>query len=491
MKVNNKFKTKPYRHQEEAYRRSANKTAFAYLMEMGTGKSKSLLDDIARLYTEDQIDFAIIIAPKGVYRNWLELEIPAHFWESIPTSVSSWQSPMTKGRKDEIKEMCAATDKMKVFVMNVEAFSSIRGREAGEWFGRKFGARGLIAVDESTTIKNHKAKRTKALIKLSRSFKYKRILTGSPVTNSPLDLFAQCEFLGTEMLGFSSFYAFQARYAVLKNVKMGTKSFNQIIGFRHIEELTKKLEAFSFRVLKDECLDLPEKIYTARYVSMTKEQLDMYTRIQKQALLLLDNGDLVSTPAVITQMLRLQQILSGHLKTDDGELISFPTQRLDALLDICQESSGKIIIWSRFRYDIISITKTLKKIFGDASTSSFFGDTSEDERQRIIRDFQSESSGLRFFIGNPATAGRGLTLTRASTVVYYTNDFNLETRAQSEDRAHRISQHNPVTYIDLVCEGTIDEKIVKALTGKIKMSANVLGENVRKWLKLNPKSKAV
>ena len=204
-----------------------------------------------------------------------------------------------------------------------------------------------------------------------------------------------------------------------------------------------------------------------------------------------DNGELVTAPAVITQMLRLQQILSGHLKTDDGEVISFPTQRLDALLDICHESSGKIIIWSRFRYDIISITETLKKVFGDRSTASFFGDTSEDERQRIIREFQSESSGLRFFVGNPATAGRGLTLTRASTVVYYTNDFNLETRAQSEDRAHRISQYNPVTYIDLVCEGTIDEKIVKALTGKIKMSANVLGENVRKWLKLDPKSKAV
>jgi SNF2 family DNA or RNA helicase len=183
-------------------------------------------------------------------------------------------------------------------------------------------------------------------------------------------------------------------------------------------------------------------------------------------------------------MLRLQQILSGFLKTDEGELIEFPTQRLDALLDICGETSGKIIIWSRFRYDIINITKQLNKTFGEGAAASFFGDTTDDERQRVIREFQSPNSNLRFFVGNPATAGRGLTLTEASTVVYYTNDFNLDTRSQSEDRCHRIGQLNPVTYVDLICEKTIDEKIVEALRGKINISAQVLGEKAREWLEI-------
>ena len=144
-----------------------------------------------------------------------------------------------------------------------------------------------------------------------------------------------------------------------------------------------------------------------------------------------------------------------------------------------------MIIWSRFRYDIINITKQLNKTFGEGTAASFFGDTTEDKRQEVIRDFQSPTSDLRFFVGNPATAGRGLTLTEAKTVVYYTNDFNLDTRSQSEDRCHRIGQKNSVTYIDLICEKTIDEKIVEALRGKINISAQVLGENARKWLEIN------
>ena len=190
---------------------------------------------------------------------------------------------------------------------------------------------------------------------------------------------------------------------------------------------------------------------------------------------------------MITQMLRLQQILSGHLKSDDGNLITFPTRRLDELLEICDEAPNKVIIWSRFRYDIMSIVKALNSKYKGNVAKAFFGDTSDNERQEIVRDFQEMNSELRFMVGNPSTAGRGLTLTAANTVIYYANDFNLETRMQSEDRCHRIGQHYPVTYIDLICEGTIDEKIVKSLRGKIKLSAEVLGENIREWLKIPKK----
>jgi SNF2 family DNA or RNA helicase len=322
---------------------------------------------------------------------------------------------------------------------------------------------------------------------MSKYFQYKRILTGSPVANSPLDLYSQCEFLGEKMLGYDSYYPFQARYAVMNRKNMGAISFNQIVGYRNIEELTRKIDEFSDRVLKKDCLDLPEKIYTSRSVSMNPEQLKMYEQIRKKAILMIDT-DMVSAPMVATQLLRLQQILSGHLRSDDGDLITFPTRRLDALVEICEEASGKIIIWSRFRYDIVKITEKLNKTFGHQFKKvavSFFGDTSDNERQENIKLFQDPKSSIRFFVGNPQTAGRGITLTAANTVIYYANDFNLETRIQSEDRCHRIGQHNPVTYIDLITEGTIDKKIVKSLRNKINLSAKVLGEEAREWLKLN------
>ena len=483
------FKTKPYKHQIKALDLGWDKPSFALFMEMGTGKSKVLLDNITLLARAKKINFAFIIAPKGVYRNWISKEIPEHFSEDISYECIFWKSSMNQGEKKYWVNFWKnpPQDKFIIFVMNVEAFSTARAFKNADVISSMFAAKGLIALDESTTIKNPKAKRTKALLKISNKFPYKRILTGSPVTNSPLDLFSQCEFLGRNMLGFNSYYAFRARYAVLNSRQMGNHSFQQVVGYRHMDELTRKIDKFSFRVLKDECLDLPKKIYTSRYVYMTSEQLKMYEDIRKKAVLMLDNDEFVSTPMMITQMLRLQQILSGHLKSDDGNLITFPTRRLDELLEICDEAPNKVIIWSRFRYDIMSIVKALNSKYKGNVAKAFFGDTSDNERQEIVRDFQDMNSELRFMVGNPSTAGRGLTLTAANTVIYYANDFNLETRMQSEDRCHRIGQDDRVTYIDLICEGTIDEKIVKSLTGKIKLSAEVLGENIKEWLKISKK----
>ena len=205
----------------------------------------------------------------------------------------------------------------------------------------KFGASGLIALDEATTIKNHAAKRTKNLCKIAQGFKFKRSLTGSPITKSPLDIYAQADFLQNGILGYDSYYAFQNRYAVIVKQSMGAKTFNQVIGYRNIDELTQKIDDFSYRVLKKDCLDLPEKLYTVRYVDMTNEQKEMYESIRKYALVMLDDGEMTTAPAVITQLLRLQQILSGHLKTDEGEMVTFPSKRLDTLRECLQEHDGR------------------------------------------------------------------------------------------------------------------------------------------------------
>ena len=488
MTVNYKFKTKPYDHQRTAMDHAGDRDAYGFFMEMGTGKSKVLIDNLGSLFLEGKCNFALIIAPKGVYRNWVAKEIPEHMSDDVPTRIIRWVSSPNKTQRkelDSIKEMYSG---LTVFVMNVEAFSTVKGQTAGLWLAKRFGQYGMIAIDESTTIKNHKAKRTKALMKIASGFKYRRLLTGSPVTKSPLDVYSQCEFLRPGLLGYDSYWAFQGRYAVVQKKTMGAHAFQQIVGYKNLDELTERLDQFSYRVLKKDCLDLPDKTYTARYIALTKEQRQMYERIQREALMLFENGEMVTAPAVITQLLRLQQLMSGHLKTDDGTMMTFPTKRMDALEEIMEEHSGKAIIWSRFRHDIVSIVEMLKKKFGEHSAAGYFGDTGDEERNDIVRNFQDPKHPLKYFVGNPATAGYGLTLTEADLVVYYANDFNLETRIQSEDRAHRIGQKNPVTYIDLISEGTIDEKIVQSLRAKIDIGAKVLGEEAREWLTLKPTS---
>tara|TARA_R110002096_G_scaffold187092_2_gene366308 strand:- start:737 stop:2206 length:1470 start_codon:yes stop_codon:yes gene_type:complete len=489
MTVNYKYKLKPFDHQIDALEYGWDRPEFGLFMEMGTGKSKVLIDNMGMLYLDGQIDFALVIAPKGVYRNWVAKEIPEHMSDDIPHRVIRWVSGPNKKQQEEMRSVKDKFDGLTIFVMNVEAYSSLKGQKAGAWMAGALGARGMIAIDESTTIKNHKAKRTKALMKIAAGFKYRRLLTGSPVTKSPMDIYSQCEFLRPGLLGFESYYAFQGRYAVVQRRTMGAAAFQQIVGFRNLDELTQRIDMFSFRVLKKDCLDLPDKIYTARYVGMTPQQFEMYEQIRRHAMVLLDSGEMSTAPAVITQMLRLQQIMSGHLKTDDGDMLYFPSKRMEALEEIINEHNGKAIIWSRFRYDIIQITEMLNKKFGQGCAVSYFGDTSDDDRAAAVLNFQNPGHPLKFFVGNPATAGYGLTLTEANLVVYYANDFNLETRIQSEDRAHRIGQKNNVTYIDLICEGSIDERIVKALRAKIDIGAKVLGEDAREWLSLKPMMK--
>ena len=477
------FKTKPYEHQLVALQRSYDKTNYGYFMEMGCGKSKVLIDNLAWLHVNKGLDTAIIIAPKGVYRNWQISEIPAHLPEDIEHEVYVWNPNPNKTEAQRLKAGIEERGKLRILLVNVEGFATQKVKKFVDLFVR--GTPFLLAIDESTTIKNPKAKRTKALVALGKSASFRRILTGSPVTKSPMDLYSQCEFMDKRLLGFDSYFSFQGRYAITRTQRMGSHSFQQIVGYRNLDELSSRLETFSYRVTKEEALDLPDKIYTTREVSLTDDQHRHYMSLKEAAIAVLEDGELVSAPAVMTQLLRLQQVLCGHLMTDDGELVEFKTKRLDALLETIEEMAGKVIIWSRFRYDIKAIVATLAKAYGSGSVVSYFGDTTDEQRQNAITSFQFGDA--RFFVANPQTAGYGLTLTAATNVIYYANDFNLETRVQSEDRCHRIGQKNTVTYVDFLSKGTIDEYIVKSLRAKIDLSAKTLGEEARKWLEVSPR----
>jgi SNF2 family DNA or RNA helicase len=258
-------------------------------------------------------------------------------------------------------------------------------------------------------------------------------------------------------------------------------SFKQIVGYRRLDELKEKLDRFAYRVKKEECLDLPDKLYVKREVDLTPEQIKAYNEMKSMALAQI-NGGLVSTVNALTQLMRLHQIVCGHVKLDDGTVVDLPNKRMDELMAVVEETDGKIIIWANYRHDIESIKLALAKEYGMKSVATYYGDTESLERQRIVNDFQDMNSELRFFVGNPSTGGYGLTLTAAHTMVYYSNSFDLEKRLQSEDRAHRIGQTKNVTYIDLISPGTVDEKIVKALRGKINIATQVLGEDFKQWL---------
>jgi SNF2 family DNA or RNA helicase len=478
---NFKFKTKPYDHQLKALENSWQKEEFALLMDMGTGKSKVLIDTIAALYDAGKIDSAVIFAPKGVYKNWVAKELPAHMPEHIECNIAYWASPLTVAHKDSIRAIWIPNYDLHIFVMNIEALSSGKAEEVVTKFIRSHQGKTLIAIDESTVIKNHSAKRTKASIRVSKTAKYKRILTGSPITKSPLDLYSQFLFLNEELLGFRSYYAFCSRYADMVRRTSSSHSYNQILGFRNLEELTESIQPFSYRVTKDECLDLPDKNYIKRSIELTPEQKKMYNQMKKTAVALLDDMEMVTANAVITQLLRLHQISCGFVNTDDGNLVRFKNNRMSELLSILEEVDGKVIIWANYRHDIMAIEMELARAYGPSSVATYFGDTDGEARQDIVERFQT-SEDLRFFIGQPRTGGYGLTLTAAKTVIYYSNSYDLEVRLQSEDRAHRIGQTSSVTYIDIVAEKTVDEKIVTALRKKINIATQVLGENWKKWL---------
>jgi SNF2 family DNA or RNA helicase len=474
------FKTEPYDHQREAFDASAERVNFALLMDMGTGKTKVDIDSMALCFEKGIIDFAIIVAPKGVIRNWVP-EIAAHLPERIEREIVLWRPSLSKAHRKELMDLYENTGKMKFLLMNIEAFSTKKGVDVAEFFVKKFKV--FMTVDESTTIKNRQAKRTKAICSVGRGAAMRRILTGSPVTKSPMDLYSQMEFLSPDILGFKSYYAFQGRYAVVQRRSMGAHSFNQILGFQRLEELTGTLDEHSFRVRKEDCLDLPDKVYMRREVELTTEQSEAYVQMKNLALARLDSGDLATTQNVLTQIMRLQQICLGSLTDDDGTVHPLKSNRQDALLDICDEIQGKAIVWATWTQDIRSIAKALRDRFGVEAVATLHGETPDSDRQQIVETFQDRQSELRFIVGHPKTGGYGLTLTAANTVIYYSNSYDLELRLQSEDRAHRIGQENKVTYIDLISPKTIDEKIVDALRNKIKIADLVLGEDAREWLR--------
>tara|TARA_Y100001963_G_scaffold101588_1_gene139757 strand:- start:3630 stop:5147 length:1518 start_codon:yes stop_codon:yes gene_type:complete len=481
------FKTRPFAHQYAVLEQSWRRKSFALHLEMGLGKSRITIDTLGMLWMNDMLTHAVIFAPAGVYRNWIK-EFEKHLPDMVQLQLHVWNKLTSKKEQAAFHDILTEDNGcLKVLLINIEALSTPTGKgyTNAKKFLEKIPGPSAMVIDESTSIKNRGARRTKNAVNLSRLTTYRRVLSGLPTPNSPLDLFAPFEFLsgpGNNLLGFKNYYAFAGRYAVTQTMRLGSqRQFQKVVDYKNLADLQDRVDDHAARLTKEECLDLPEKTYLTREAELTPDQRKLYKRVAAEALVELGDDTIVSKN-VITRLLRLQQIVTGHVGTDEGEVLDVESNRLQVLLDLLEETSGKVVIWAHFRHTIDLLTTELGKVYGKDSVASFYGDTPGAKRVEINKEFQDPRSKLRFFVGNPSVAGYGLDLTASSLCVYFSRDFRLDTRLQSEDRLHRIGQKNAVTYVDLVSPNTIDNHILKALRKKITLSSSVLGENVRAWL---------
>jgi SNF2 family DNA or RNA helicase len=455
---------------------------------MGLGKTRITIDTLGLLWLNDYITHALILAPAGVYRNW-EKEFVKHLPDTVRVEMHTWNKMTTKTEKASFAKLISPETGgdngcLKVMLMNVEALSTGKGYDFAKKFLQSHGP-GAMVVDESSTIKNRRARRTKNTVNLGRFAAYRRILSGLPTPNSPLDLWAPFEFLSgaqPNLLGYKNYYAFTGRYAIQRTMRLGSqRQFQTIVGYRNLEDLQSRVDNHAARLTKEECLDLPEKIYLTRESVLSPEQRRLYTQLKDEALAEL--GTLTVAPKnVISRLLRLQQVVCGHVGTDGGETVTVPGNRLKVLMELLEEIPGKVVIWANFRHSVKMIHDEIAKTYGKDSVAMFYGDTTTAKRVETNTSFQDPKSELRFLVANPSVAGYGLDLTEASVCVYFSRDFRLDTRLQSEDRLHRIGQTKAVTYIDIVTPNTIDDHVRKALRQKMVLSAKVLGEKAQAWV---------
>jgi hypothetical protein len=464
-----KFKTNPFDHQQKAFYLSRDKKEFALLMEQGTGKTKVIIDNGAYLYSKDKISAIVVIAPNGVHRNWLK-EIDTHLPDWCPRETFYYYSGMGKKHLENFNNtMNPLHDCLKIFTFNVEAFVS---KSAIDLMNRILLAnKVMLVVDESSRIKRPSAKRTKEITKFGKYAEYRRIMTGTPITKGPEDSYSQFRFLNPHILGYDSFYSFRARYCI-----MGGFENRQIVSYQNIDELTRNIEGHSFRVLKKDCLDLPDKIYQRYPINLSAKQQALYNQL-KQSFTAELNEEVLKAPEAITRLLRLQQIICGWFPSEtESKPIDDKNPRLEALKDILSDIDSKVIIWARFRADI----SLIESMLGDLAVS-YHGGISNDQRVSSVERFQNDPK-VRYFIGQPQSGGIGLTLTAADYAIYYSNSFDLETRLQSEDRCHRIGTKNNITYIDIEAPKTIDTKIIKALRDKKSLADIVTKDPISMFL---------
>lgn len=492
------YKTKPYEHQKELFERTRELQNYALWWEMGVGKTKPVIDTIAERFLAGELNGALVLAPKAVAPNWVNDELPVHMPDGVMkrAKVFLWNTSKANNKgyqADLAKFLKTPDDQLAILVMSYDGIMTERkpGAKTGLKKGKE-AAKDLLskrkcmfALDESARIKNPAAKRTKRVVAAGKHAHMRRIMTGTPVSNSPFDVYAQLQFLDPDIwkgIGAGSFAAFKAMFGVWieHERKDNGMRFKQLVDYQNMVQLNQIVDQCGDRLLKDDVLDLPPKLYKRMTFDMSTPQRELYEKLRDEFMVWVEGGEMITAPLAITRMLRLQQVTSGYCPIDDGGMVLIePNPRLDLMADIIEDIPHQAILWHKFQYDGDLITKMLdaKKL----SYVTYDGRTSQDDREVNREKFKAGDA--QFFVANPAAAGEGLTLTAAKTCVYYNTSYRLGDRLQSEDRAHRAGMDDkPVQYIDLAARGTIDVQILRALRTKNDLAAQVTGDKIREWI---------
>lgn len=441
---------------------------FGLLFEMGCGKTLTAIAITGAAYQMGKVKRVLIVAPTSVCAVW-----PKEFqdYAAFPYTIKTMLGDKKKRLKELDDLIKFPYPHLKVAVINYESTWRDGLYEALEDYDAD-----LIIADESQRIKTHDSEQSKAMHRLGDKARYKMILSGTPVQNEAVDIFSQYRFLDPTIFG-QNFYVFRNRYAV-----MGGFNRKQIVAYRDLDQLIKKEHSIAYRVTKDEALDLPEQTFENRYITLSPKERNIYDRLRRDSYAELADGGTITATTVLTKLLRLQQFTGGFLVEDDAakpQLVS--TGKLDALSDILQdyvvEGKKKLVIFARFLPEVHEIERLCDKILGKQGMRSvaIYGEIKKEDRGGIVQQFQTDPQTM-VFIGQIDTAGTGITLTAADTVVYYSVNFNYATYSQSLSRIHRIGQRHPCTYIHLVVEHSVDSQLLASLSKKEDLAKTVVDD---------------
>lgn len=459
------FKLPPFSHQAKAFALSRDEEYFALFMEMGTGKTKVIIDTAAYLWLSGKIDGVLILSPNGVHRQWVKEQIPDHMSSKVAWVANYYESGNNR-LKDRITRNLQKTELLRILSGNIEAVSHKSGVEFFADWMKKIG-RVLFVIDESSRIGQQGSKRTQNVLKVLKPLAtYRRIMSGTPISKGVEDLYTQLKFLSDDILGFSSFYTFRNFYC-----RMGGWENKKIVGYQNLDTLVKKLETCSYRVVKEECLDLPERTFTTREVDLTPEQNRIYHELRKEFLSEISTGNFTAAPLAITRLIRLRQVLNGHVISEEGNLLEIPSNKVQVALEVVKEASGKIIIWCPFRHDVTLLGKALKE--ENIGFVRYTGKETQAEREEALELLRNDES-TRVMLSNPQAGGIGLNLVAASVCVWYSPIFSLQDYLQANDRIHRIGQSKNTLYVHLHCENTIETRIFSQLMKKKSVADTVL-----------------
>lgn len=487
------MKTKPMGHQVQALERSFRKRAFAFLMDQGTGKTWATLADAERLYCSGLIDCVLVLAPRGVHVNWVKREIPTHM--EVDVSAFAWKSGMGKRETARLMDGLfwprkkGEVPRLRVLSMNYDAVITKKGFDIAQRF--LMSGKALVVLDEAHRIKNPAAARTKKIFELRDLSVARRILTGTAITNAPMDLFCQFSFLQEGCLGTTSYRAFTAEYAELlgpesklmqelirQNPRNATAQIvaKDALGrpkYKNLEKLRAKIEPWMFRVLKKDCLDLPPKVYKTFTYELSAPQRKAYELMNEEARIQIDDENVLSV-SELAALTKLQQIAAGFTILPDKSMhyVEEGNTRLKALEEVVENwtEGKKFIVWARFREELRAVSALLRE--RGLKVVEYHGGVSTADREVALDTFQNGDADV--FVAQQQAGGIGLTLTAAEMAIYYSQDFSSENRKQSEDRNHRIGTKQSVLYIDICAEDTIDEAITRRLQMKAALATAML-----------------